>query len=58
MSVKKIDFDMITYLFSGDSAMSIIAEGYFFCGLTLYILNKIKDAKYLISGEKNNIYEE
>ena len=35
--------------------MSVLAEGFFFLGgLKLYILNKIKDARYLISGEKNN----
>ena len=37
-----------------DPSMSILAEGLFLGGLKLYILNKIKDTRYLISGEKNN----
>jgi hypothetical protein len=38
-----------------DPAMTVLAEGFFFLGgLKLYILNKIKDARYRISGEKNN----
>ena len=38
-----------------DPSMSILAEGFFFLGgLKLYILNKIKDTRNLISGEKNN----
>jgi hypothetical protein len=44
-----------------DSSMSVLAEGFFFNGLKLFILYvfyKIKDAWYqkMILGEKNNIY--
>lgn len=38
-----------------DPSMAILAEGFFFLGgLKLYILNKIKEAISLRSGEKNN----
>jgi len=37
-----------------DPSLSVLAEGFFLGGLILYILNKIKDTRYLISGEKNN----
>jgi uncharacterized membrane protein YgcG len=38
-----------------DPAMTVLAEGFLFLGgLILYILNKIKEARNILSGEKNH----